>query len=234
MRCKSIGALARKFLPLLHCCLYWRLKYPFSIVAFPLQLQKSICKCLEACHAYVSIIFAGRFGPRYHSWPWRQMKEPGRFKSRVRKLLPDLHQDTKPTRYTPFKGPLILVVLNFQKMCPCSESRTNSSAKEKGAKGQKGRGRGRARTAFVPEPGHLGQEVCQEGTQPMPSWQTWQLQLHNRGKCFPCIAFALKPAGCFKGDECRHCHFCNGEQAKARRRQLQQAARRQKRRLGIS
>ena len=137
MRCKSIGALARKFLPLLHCCLYWRLKYPFSIVAFPLQLQKSICKCLEACHAYVSIIFAGRFGPRYHSWPWRQMKEPGRFKSRVSKLLPDLHQDTKPTRYTPFKGPLILVVLNFQKMCPCSESRTNSSAKEKGAKGQK-------------------------------------------------------------------------------------------------
>jgi len=108
-------------------------------------------------------------------------------------------------------------------------------SKGKGGKGAKGRGRGRARTAFVPEPGHLGQEVCQEGTQmPMPSWQTWQLQLHNRGKCFPCIAFALKPAGCFKGDECRHCHFCNGEQAKARRRQLQQAARRQKRRLGIS
>ena len=50
--------------------------------------------------------------------------------------------------------------------------------------------------------------------------------------CFPCIAFALKPAGCFKGDECRHCHLCNAEQAKARRRQLQQAARRQKRRLG--
>ena len=87
-------------------------------------------------------------------------------------------------------------------------------SKGKGGKGAKGRGRGRARTAFVPEPGHLGQEVCQEGTQPMPSWQTWQLQLHNRGKCFPCIAFALKPAGCFKGDECRHCHFCNGDKPK--------------------
>lgn len=110
----------------------------------------------------------------------------------------------------------------------------NQQFKGKGGRA-KGRGGGRARTAFVPEPGHLGPEVCQEGTQmPMPSWQTWQLQLHNRGQCFPCIAFALKPAGCFKGDQCRHCHFCNGEQAKARRRQLQQAARRQKRRLGIS
>ena len=67
---------------------------------------------------------------------------------------------------------------------------------------------------------------------PGPSWQIHQLQLHNLGQCFPCIAFALKPAGCFKGDECRHCHFCNAQQAKARRRQLQQAARRQKRRRG--
>lgn len=40
----------------------------------------------------------------------------------------------------------------------------------------------------------------------------------------------LSCAGCFKGEECRHCHFCNAEEAKARRRQLQQAARRQKRR----
>eukprot|EP00435_Cladocopium_sp_Y103_P068807 s1255_g32.t1 len=92
---------------------------------------------------------------------------------------------------------------------------------------------------FEPEPGHIGRIglLEREGMPRMPptTWQSWQLhqlQLHNSGQCFPCIAFALKPAGCFKGDECRHCHFCNAEQAKARRRQLQQAARRQKRRRG--
>ena len=91
---------------------------------------------------------------------------------------------------------------------------------------------------FEPEPGQLGQIrlLEREGVpRPPTTWQSWQLhqlQLHNSGQCFPCIAFALKPAGCFKGDACRHCHLCNAEQAKARRRQLQQAARRQKRRLG--
>ena len=89
--------------------------------------------------------------------------------------------------------------------------------------------------------GHVGHDRSGllEGMPPMlttgstgQSWQRHQLQLHNLGQCFPCIAFALQPAGCFKGDECRHCHFCNAQQAKARRRQLQQAARRQKRRRG--
>eukprot|EP00438_Fugacium_kawagutii_P025547 Skav222812 [mRNA] locus=scaffold1444:95148:95630:+ [translate_table: standard] len=82
------------------------------------------------------------------------------------------------------------------------------------------------------EPGHLlGQQVLEAERPPELPWQSWQFQLHNSGQCYPCIAFALKPAGCFKGDACRHCHFCNAQQAKARRRQLQQAARRQKRRL---
>lgn len=91
------------------------------------------------------------------------------------------------------------------------------------------------------EPGHLllegeRQREVLEGERQRPpelSWQNWQFQLHNSGQCYPCIAFALKPAGCFKGDACRHCHFCNAQQAKARRRQLQQAARRQKRRQGM-
>ncbi|CAE7831432.1 unnamed protein product [Symbiodinium necroappetens] len=56
------------------------------------------------------------------------------------------------------------------------------------------------------------------------------LQLHLAGKCYPCVAYALKPAGCFKGAQCMHCHFCNAKEAKARRRELQQAARRRKRR----
>ena len=56
------------------------------------------------------------------------------------------------------------------------------------------------------------------------------LQLHLAGKCYPCVAYALKPAGCFKGEQCMHCHFCNAKEAKARRRELQQAARRRKRR----
>ena len=55
------------------------------------------------------------------------------------------------------------------------------------------------------------------------------LQLHLAGKCYPCVAYALKPAGCFKGEACMHCHFCNAKEAKARRRELQQAARRRKR-----
>ena len=101
-----------------------------------------------------------------------------------------------------------------------------------------GHGQGHG-NVFEPEPAHTGQIrlLEREGMPQMPptTWQSWQLhqvQLHNSGQCFPCIAFALKPAGCFKGDECRRCHLCNAEQAKARRRQLQQAARRQKRRLG--
>ena len=101
-----------------------------------------------------------------------------------------------------------------------------------------GHGQGHG-NVFEPEPAHTGQIrlLEREGMPQMPptTWQSWQLhqvQLHNSGQCFPCIAFALKPAGCFKGDECRHCHFCNAQQAKARRRQLQQAARRQKRRRG--
>ena len=55
------------------------------------------------------------------------------------------------------------------------------------------------------------------------------LQLHLAGKCYPCVAYALKPAGCFKGEACMHCHYCNAKEAKARRRELQQAARRRKR-----
>ena len=72
------------------------------------------------------------------------------------------------------------------------------------------------------EPGYTGHSLAAQ--------QNQQSELHATGRCFPCIAFALKPAGCFKGNQCRHCHLCDAEQAKARRRQLQQQARRQRRR----
>lgn len=84
----------------------------------------------------------------------------------------------------------------------------------------------------TPEPGYTGGRLGPTSDERI--WQNRQLQLHTSGQCFPCIAFALKPAGCFNGDECRHCHLCDAEQAKARRRQLQQAARRHKRRLEIT
>ncbi|CAE7265056.1 unnamed protein product [Symbiodinium sp. KB8] len=57
---------------------------------------------------------------------------------------------------------------------------------------------------------------------------TEKLQLHQAGQCYPCVAFAFKAAGCYKGESCSHCHFCTASEATARRRQLQAAARQQK------
>mmetsp|Transcript_8565 Transcript_8565/g.20353 ORF Transcript_8565/g.20353 Transcript_8565/m.20353 type:complete len:193 (-) Transcript_8565:79-657(-) len=56
-----------------------------------------------------------------------------------------------------------------------------------------------------------------------------KLQLHKRGICHPCVAFALKPGGCWKGDNCSHCHHCSASQAEKRRTQLQAEARRKRR-----
>ncbi|CAJ1399823.1 unnamed protein product [Effrenium voratum] len=50
-------------------------------------------------------------------------------------------------------------------------------------------------------------------------------QLHLEKRCRPCVAFALKPEGCWKGDSCSYCHFCSREEAKSRRQQLQLEAR---------
>ncbi|CAE7204879.1 unnamed protein product, partial [Symbiodinium sp. CCMP2456] len=61
----------------------------------------------------------------------------------------------------------------------------------------------------------------------MSEKEKWQL--HRKGACFPCVAFALREGGCFKGDSCSHCHFCDAKSAKTRRRQLQQESRRRRR-----
>ncbi|CAE7241245.1 unnamed protein product, partial [Symbiodinium sp. CCMP2456] len=56
-----------------------------------------------------------------------------------------------------------------------------------------------------------------------------KLQLHLTKQCHPCIAFAFKKDRCWKGDACSHCHFCTTEEAKVRRRELQEQARKLKR-----
>eukprot|EP00439_Symbiodinium_sp_Y106_P075884 s1368_g15.t1 len=55
------------------------------------------------------------------------------------------------------------------------------------------------------------------------------LQLHLTKQCHPCVAFAFKKDRCWKGDACTHCHFCTPEEAKVRRRELQEQARKLKR-----
>ncbi|CAL1170212.1 unnamed protein product [Cladocopium goreaui] len=50
------------------------------------------------------------------------------------------------------------------------------------------------------------------------------LQKHLSGECHPCVAFAIRAAGCYKGDSCTHCHFCTAEEAKERRRVIQMEA----------
>ena len=55
------------------------------------------------------------------------------------------------------------------------------------------------------------------------------LRSHQNGTCRPCVAFAFRESGCFKGDACSHCHFCTAEEAAERRRQLQSIARRRRR-----
>mmetsp|Transcript_59891 Transcript_59891/g.140081 ORF Transcript_59891/g.140081 Transcript_59891/m.140081 type:complete len:166 (-) Transcript_59891:120-617(-) len=55
-----------------------------------------------------------------------------------------------------------------------------------------------------------------------------KLRLHKAGQCHPCVAFAYRPGGCYKGDSCTHCHLCTATEATARRKQLQQAARQQR------
>ncbi|CAJ1459831.1 unnamed protein product [Effrenium voratum] len=55
------------------------------------------------------------------------------------------------------------------------------------------------------------------------------MRQHITGKCHPCVAFSLRPGGCFKGNNCSHCHFCTADQALQRRRELQIEARHKKR-----
>lgn len=54
---------------------------------------------------------------------------------------------------------------------------------------------------------------------------------HLSGQCHPCVAFALRPTGCYKGDTCTHCHHCTAEQAKARRREIQLEAKQRKKQV---
>lgn len=54
------------------------------------------------------------------------------------------------------------------------------------------------------------------------------LQKHLSGQCHPCVAFAIRPSGCYKGDTCTHCHFCTAEEAKERRRRIQVEAKERK------
>ena len=55
------------------------------------------------------------------------------------------------------------------------------------------------------------------------------LRLHQNGTCRPCVAFAFREGGCFKGEMCSHCHFCTAEEAAERRKHLQSIARRRRR-----
>ena len=55
------------------------------------------------------------------------------------------------------------------------------------------------------------------------------LRLHENGMCRPCVAFAFREGGCFKGEACSHCHFCTAEEAAERRKHLQSIARRRRR-----
>ncbi|OLP92752.1 hypothetical protein AK812_SmicGene25410 [Symbiodinium microadriaticum] len=71
-----------------------------------------------------------------------------------------------------------------------------------------------------------GGEVQTSGRE-MSEKEKWQL--HRKHACFPCVAFALREGGCFKGDSCSHCHYCDANSAKTRRRQLQQESRRRRR-----
>ncbi|CAE7404315.1 ldp-1 [Symbiodinium natans] len=56
-----------------------------------------------------------------------------------------------------------------------------------------------------------------------------KMQLHLTKQCHPCVAFAFKKDRCWKGDACSHCHICSPDEAKARRRELQERARKLKR-----
>ena len=56
---------------------------------------------------------------------------------------------------------------------------------------------------------------------------------HLSGQCHPCVAFALRPTGCYKGDTCTHCHHCTAEQAKARRREIQLEAKQRKKQVRV-
>ncbi|CAJ1350942.1 unnamed protein product [Effrenium voratum] len=74
-------------------------------------------------------------------------------------------------------------------------------------------------------------------TMEMTSWfsQTSAAEmrrLHQLNKCYPCVAFALRAEGCFKGENCLHCHHCTADNAIMRRKQLQAQARRKRRQAG--
>ena len=47
---------------------------------------------------------------------------------------------------------------------------------------------------------------------PLPSFV--KRELHNKGKCQPCLHNTKD--GCWYGDECRFCHFCTAEQVRKR------------------
>ncbi|OLP93373.1 Kinesin-like protein KIF3C [Symbiodinium microadriaticum] len=90
----------------------------------------------------------------------------------------------------------------------------------------------------APEPGFRGDDRAADFVGARHTRHPWfflthqeeKLQLHNAGRCHPCVAFALREDGCWKGDECSHCHFCNAATARVRRSQLQSEARRRRRR----
>merc|ERR1712039_543455 len=42
-------------------------------------------------------------------------------------------------------------------------------------------------------------------------------ELHGRGECKPCAWF-WRPQGCSNGEECRHCHVCDPNQIKLRKK----------------
>ena len=53
-----------------------------------------------------------------------------------------------------------------------------------------------------------GQEAGQDRN------QTTGWELHEAGRCQPCRFYAVKAAGCKRGDACLFCHFCDGAVAR--------------------
>ncbi|CAJ1360517.1 unnamed protein product [Effrenium voratum] len=71
----------------------------------------------------------------------------------------------------------------------------------------------------------------------MPDLSRWSkpweglsmLELHQLGRCRPCLFHTRKEDGCRKGDACQHCHHCSQEQCHRRRNRLTQERRKRAR-----
>eukprot|EP00435_Cladocopium_sp_Y103_P066440 s687_g28.t1 len=61
-----------------------------------------------------------------------------------------------------------------------------------------------------------GQEDLEEPEAPVIP----MAQLHQLGRCVPCLYHTRKRDGCRKGSACRHCHICTTQEARRRRNRI--------------